>query len=97
MDRMERYDWFYGRIFTYDVITLYMKVTKTTKVVAATPVKAVKKVKPKPIDENDYGPDLKHFTCLSCKGKFYDIELYFKGTKAKKCLSCSKFPKEKQK
>lgn len=94
---MERIDRFYDRHISCNVISLSMRVTKSTKVVAATPVKAVKKVKPKPIDENDYGPDLEHFTCSSCKGKFYDIELYFKGTKAKKCLSCSKFPKEKKK
>lgn len=70
--------------------------TKVAPVKAVKAVKAVKKVKPKPIDENDYGPDLTHFTCSSCKVKYYDVELYFRGTKAKKCLSCSKFPKEKK-
>jgi hypothetical protein len=74
-----------------------MRVTKAaTKVAPVKAVKAVKKVEYKPIDENDYGPDLTHFTCSSCKGKYYDVELCFKGTKAKKCLSCSKFPKEKK-
>ena len=77
-----------------------VKATKAVKKVAkkaakkVAEVKPVKKVKPKPIDENDYGPDLVHFTCSSCKVKYYDINLYFKGTKSKKCLSCIKFPKE---
>jgi hypothetical protein len=74
-----------------------VKATKAVKKAAkkvAVKKPAVKKVKFKPIDENDYGPDLTHFTCLSCKNKFYDIQLYFKDTKSKKCLSCIKFPKD---
>lgn len=74
-----------------------VKATKAVKKAAkkvAVKKPAAKKVKFKPIDENDYGPDLTHFTCSSCKVKYYDINLYFKGTKSKKCLSCIKFPKE---
>ena len=73
-----------------------MRVTKLTKVAVA-PVKAakaVKKVASKKKNEDDLGPDLKNFTCTSCKGKFYDVQLYFKDIKSKKCLSCSKFPKD---
>lgn len=76
-----------------------MKVNRSTKATTVAPVKAVKAVKKvasKKKNEDDYGPDLKHFTCSSCKCKYFDIELYFKGTKAKKCISCSKFPKDKK-
>ena len=90
-----RYDWLYVR-YVYNDDVFQMRVTKSTKVAATTPVKAVKKVASKQKNEDDLGPDLKHFTCSSCKGKFFDIELYFKGTKAKKCISCVKFPKDKK-
>ena len=46
------------------------------------------------VDE-DYGPDMSQFVCSVCDGRFFDVNLYFRGVASTKCIWCAKFGKVK--
>ena len=68
--------------------------SKAEVVIKAKPAKKVTTKKPTKSIEKD--APMKIFSCETCKKKFPDMLDYFYGKKSKKCMWCTKFPKDKK-